>query len=226
MATGYDYSWFVLTQSIIKKEFALSGSEQNPDLTSKSWRMTARRALNKGAPAPVEAFKTKGADFIVRGDLADLVEAMNVLAGSKLLEFDDIRRQIEARDRQIDNPYVKDIQVMGIHNARALYRRPADPHRKTASHSRPRAWPADRRAAQHPDAQDARRLARPISTRACLARGGEIMPGLYAAGEAQVSAAAACTAIARWKAPSSAAACSRAATPAVPRRKPWGETRS
>jgi predicted oxidoreductase len=50
MGTGYDYSWFILTQSIIKKEFALSGSEQNPDLTGKSWRMTIKRATNKGAP--------------------------------------------------------------------------------------------------------------------------------------------------------------------------------
>ena len=66
MGTGYDYSWFILTQSIIKKEFALSGSEQNPDLTGKSWRMTIKRATNKGAPAPVEAFKQHGADFIVR----------------------------------------------------------------------------------------------------------------------------------------------------------------
>jgi predicted oxidoreductase len=33
--TGYDYSWFVLTQKIIEKEFALSGSEQNPDLTGR-----------------------------------------------------------------------------------------------------------------------------------------------------------------------------------------------
>ena len=41
------------TQSIIKKEFALSGSEQNPDLTGKSWLMTARRATSKGAPAAV-----------------------------------------------------------------------------------------------------------------------------------------------------------------------------
>ena len=73
MGTGYDYSWFILTQSIIKKEFALSGSEQNPDLTGKSWRMTIKRATNKGAPAPVEAFKQHGADFIVRDNLADLV---------------------------------------------------------------------------------------------------------------------------------------------------------
>lgn len=118
MKTGYDYSWFILTQSIIKKEFALSGSEQNPDLTGKSWRMTIRRALNKGAPAPVEAFKQKGIDFIVRDNLADLVAAMNKLSGENLLDAGFIRRQIEARDREIDNPYVKDTQVMGIHNAR------------------------------------------------------------------------------------------------------------
>ena len=118
MKTGYEYSWFILTQSIIKKEFALSGSEQNPDLTSKSWRMTIRRALNKGAPAPVEAFKQKGIDFIVRDNLEDLVAAMNKLSGENLLNVAGIRQQIEARDREIDNPYVKDTQVMGIHNAR------------------------------------------------------------------------------------------------------------
>src|SRR5262249_18526918 len=118
MDTGYDYSWFVLTQSIIKKEFALSGSEQNPDLTGKSWRMTLRRATNKGAPAPVEAFKQQGADFIVRDRLEDLVPAMNALVGSDLLKLNQLKVQIEARDREIANPYVKDAQVMNIHNAR------------------------------------------------------------------------------------------------------------
>ena len=55
LSTGHDYSWFVLTQKIIKKEFALSGSEQNPDITSKSWlrraeeppRQRARRRRSK-----------------------------------------------------------------------------------------------------------------------------------------------------------------------------------
>ena len=133
MSTGYDYSWFVLTQSIIKKEFALSGSEQNPDLTGKSWLMTARRATNKGAPAPVEAFKSKGADFIVRDNLEDLVGAMNALAGDNLLQLDHLKAQIEARDREIENPYVKDTQVMNIHNARRYIGdrliRTARPHR-------------------------------------------------------------------------------------------------
>jgi predicted oxidoreductase len=118
LSTGYDYSWFVLTQSIIKKEFALSGSEQNPDLTGKSWRMTLRRATNKGAPAPVEAFKSHGVDFIVRDNLGDLVAAMNKLAGDDLLKLEHIRTQIEGRDREIANPYVKDAQVMNLHNAR------------------------------------------------------------------------------------------------------------
>ncbi|MGX1168154.1 putative oxidoreductase [Bradyrhizobium sp. USDA 372] len=133
MSTGYDYSWFILTQSIIKKEFALSGSEQNPDLTGKSWRMTLRRATNKGAPAPVEAFKSHGVDFIVGDKLDELVAAMNKLAGSDLLKLEHIRMQIEARDREIANPYVKDAQVMNIHNARRYIGdkliRTASPHR-------------------------------------------------------------------------------------------------
>ncbi|KYG23259.1 FAD-binding dehydrogenase [Bradyrhizobium sp. AT1] len=133
MSTGYDYSWFILTQSIIKKEFALSGSEQNPDLTGKSWRMTIKRATNKGAPAPVEAFKSHGVDFIVRDKLEDLVAEMNKLAGSDLLKLEHIRMQIEARDREIANPYVKDAQVMNIHNARRYIGdrliRTASPHR-------------------------------------------------------------------------------------------------
>src|SRR5437899_6917639 len=133
MGTGYDYSWFILTQSIIKKEFALSGSEQNPDLTGKSWRMTIKRATNKGAPAPVEAFKKNGADFIVRDNLADLVSAMNALSGDNLLQLNHIKTQIEARDREITNPYVKDAQVMNMHNARRYIGdkliRTAKPHR-------------------------------------------------------------------------------------------------
>jgi hypothetical protein len=95
--------------------------------------MTARRATNKGAPAPVEAFKSHGADFIVRDNLADLVEAMNALVGDNLLKLEFLKAQIEARDREIDNPYVKDAQVMNLHNARKYIgdrlTRTAKPHR-------------------------------------------------------------------------------------------------
>ncbi len=131
--SGHDYSWFILDQQIIRREFALSGSEQNPDLTSKSWRQVAKRAIGKSAPAPVEAFKQHGKDFIVRDNLRDLVAGMNQLAGNQLLDYEQLHREIEARDLQFDNPYAKDGQVMAIHNARR-YRgdrltRVAKPHR-------------------------------------------------------------------------------------------------
>jgi predicted oxidoreductase len=133
MKTGFDYSWFILNQSIIKKEFALSGSEQNPDLTGRSWRLTARRAFGKAATPPVEAFKEKGEDFVVASELPELVAKMNRLAGSDLLELPDLERELVARDREVLNPYSKDAQVMGIHNARRSLGdkliRTAKPHR-------------------------------------------------------------------------------------------------
>ena len=184
MSTGYDYSWFVLTQSIIKKEFALSGSEQNPDLTGKSWLMTAKRATNKGAPAPVEAFKTHGADFVVRDNLADLVAGMNALSGDNLLKPEHLRipdRGARPRDRQS----LRQGQSGDEHPQCApLYRRPVDPHRQAAPDSRSRPWALDRRQTQHPDPQDAGRLRDRPRLRAYSAIDGQIMPGLYAAGEA------------------------------------------
>jgi predicted oxidoreductase len=183
MSTGYDYSWFVLTQSIIKKEFALSGSEQNPDLTGKSWLMTARRATNKGAPAPVEAFKTHGVDFIVRDNLADLVGAMNALSGDNLLKLDYLKSQIEARDREIANPYVKDTQVMNIHNARRYIGdrliRTAKPHRILD----PAHGPLIAVKLNILTRKTLGGFETDLDSRV-FGGDGQIMPGLYAAGEA------------------------------------------
>jgi predicted oxidoreductase len=135
LATGYEYSWFVLTQKIIKKEFALSGSEQNPDFTSGKWaEVIAKRMLTgKNAPAPVEAFKSRGEDFVTARTLADLVAGMNRITGENLIDETHLRAQIEARDAQIANPFSKDAQMMAIHAARN-YRgdrllRTAKPHR-------------------------------------------------------------------------------------------------
>ena len=132
-ATGYDHSWFVLTQRIVEKEFALSGSEQNPDLTSGSWLAVLRSRFAKGAPAPVEAFKRHGEDFIVEPELGRLVEAMNAVTGRALIDRDHLQRQIEARDREIDNAFGKDAQVTAIRAARAYLGdrlvRTARPHR-------------------------------------------------------------------------------------------------
>ena len=115
--SGFDYSWFVLTEKIIEKEFALSGSEQNPDLTGKDIRLTLSR-IRPGAPGPVEAFKQRGADFVVARTLPELVAGMNKLTGDSLIDLADLERQILARDREMDNPFTKDLQVMAIRNAR------------------------------------------------------------------------------------------------------------
>jgi uncharacterized protein len=133
LATGFDYSWFILSQKIIKKEFALSGSEQNPDLTSQKWLSVIRSRLGGGAPPPVEAFKQHGEDFIVRDNLRDLVAKMNELAGEERLEYGRLHYQITTRDRELDNPFTKDAQVLAIHGARR-YRgdrlvRTAPPHK-------------------------------------------------------------------------------------------------
>src|SRR5829696_9008300 len=97
--TGHEHTWFVLTQKIIEKEFALSGSEQNPDLTGKSVKQVLSRVL-PGAPGPVEAFKKHGADFVVADTLPQLVAGMNALTGDDLIDLADLQRQIEARDRE------------------------------------------------------------------------------------------------------------------------------
>ncbi|KUN05844.1 FAD-binding dehydrogenase [Streptomyces yokosukanensis] len=131
---GYDHSWFILTRKIIEKEFALSGSEQNPDITAKDRRAVLRdRVLGTGAPAPVQAFVDKGADFVTAGSLEQLVGKMNALTDKPLLDPAEVRRQIEARDLQIANAYSKDSQIQGIHNARRYIGdrlgRVAAPHR-------------------------------------------------------------------------------------------------
>lgn len=116
-ATGYDYSWFILTQKIIEKEFALSGSEQNPDLTEKSIKKVLSRIL-PGAPAPVQAFMDKGEDFIIAHSLKELVEGMNQLVGNHLLDYAHIEQQIVARDREMDNKFTKDLQITAMRGAR------------------------------------------------------------------------------------------------------------
>ncbi len=133
LATGHDYSWFVLTQSIIEKEFALSGSEQNPDITNKDLKLTLTGRLGKGAPGPVEAFKQHGVDFVVSDNLQDLVAGMNKLSRGPQISYDDLLRQIRARDREVRNPYSKDLQLMAVTNARQYLgdklSRVAKPHR-------------------------------------------------------------------------------------------------
>ena len=182
LGTGYDYTWFVLTQKIIEKEFALSGSEQNPDLTGKSVRKVLSRVL-PGAPPPVEAFKQKGEDFIVRDTLPELVVGMNALVGEPRIDAAELERQVRARDLQLDNAFGKDHQVVALRGARA-YRgdrliRVAKPHRILD----PAAGPLIAVRLNILTRKSLGGLQTDLSSRV-LRADGEPLPGLYAAGEA------------------------------------------
>jgi uncharacterized protein len=117
--SGYDYSWFILNKKIIDKEFVLSGSEQNPEITAKNLVAYLAMRLLTSTPPPVKAFMDKGVDFVIRNNLPDLVAGMNRLTGQNLIDLDELRRQIVVRDQQVDNPFTKDVQVMGIRNSLA-----------------------------------------------------------------------------------------------------------
>lgn len=179
--TGYDYSWFILTQKIIEKEFALSGSEQNPDLTGKSIKKVLSRVL-PGPTAPVKAFMDKGEDFVIADNLTDLVEGMNKLTGDNLLTLNEIERQIAARDREMDNKFTKDLQVTAIRGARNYVGdkliRAASPHKLLD----PKNGPLIAVRLHIVSRKTLGGLQTDLSGRV-LNSGGEPVPGLYAAGE-------------------------------------------
>lgn len=180
--TGYDHTWFVLSQKIIEKEFTLSGSEQNPDLTGRSLRGVLGRAL-PGAPGPVRAHLRHGPDFVVAGNLPDLARGMNARTREALIDPDELRRTVEARDRQLANPFAKDLQVTAIHGARRYLGdkliRTAAPHRILDPAAAPliavRLSILTRKSLGGLETDLSARVLRP---------GGEVLEGVYAAGEA------------------------------------------
>jgi predicted oxidoreductase len=183
MRTGHDHTWFVLTKKIIEKEFALSGSEQNPDLTGRSVRGVLGRRSGGGIPGPVRAFMDRGADFLVERDLDTLTARMNELTGQGLLDAETVRREVEARDREITNPFTKDLQVAALRGARSYLGdrliRVATPHRLLD----PKAGPLVAVRLNILTRKTLGGLETDLDARV-LAEGGEVLPGVYAAGEA------------------------------------------
>jgi uncharacterized protein len=181
MRTGHEHTWFVLTQRIIEKEFALSGSEQNPDLTGKSVRGVLGR-VGRGAPGPVRAFMERGVDFIVERELDDLVRRMNALTESPLLDPRVVEREVLARDREMANPFTKDLQVTALRGARSYLGdkliRVARPHRLLD----PDAGPLIAVRLRIITRKSLGGLETDLSARV-LGDDGAPVPGLYAAGE-------------------------------------------
>ncbi|WP_447036451.1 FAD-binding dehydrogenase [Streptomyces sp. DSM 118878] len=182
MGTGHDHTWFVLNQRIIGKEFTLSGSEQNPDLTGKSVRGVIDRARSE-VPGPVKAFMDHGVDFVVEKDLGALVRGMNALTKEPLIDEAALRRTLAARDREIANPFTKDLQVTAIRGARKFLGdrliRAAAPHRILD----PKAGPLIAVRLNILTRKTLGGLETDLSSRV-LTDGGRPLDGVYAAGEA------------------------------------------
>lgn len=113
---GDDYSWFILNKRIFNREFVLSGSEQNPELTSGS-SLSALKRILPYAPPKVQAFLDNKIDFVVENNLRDLVAGMNKLVGNHKLDYAHVESQILARDKNVNCTLGKDAQLLMIRNA-------------------------------------------------------------------------------------------------------------
>ncbi|MCP2261010.1 hypothetical protein LX15_004730 [Streptoalloteichus tenebrarius] len=130
--TRHPHSWLIMTRAMLDKEFVLSGSEQNPDMTGKNPLLLLLR-LKKSTMGPVRAFLERGEDIVIRRSLPELVAAMNALTPGAPLDLARVEHEVVARDRQLRNHYTKDMQWMSVRNSR-LYlperiERIAHPHR-------------------------------------------------------------------------------------------------
>ena len=181
--SGHDHTWFVLTKKIIEKEFALSGSEQNPDLTDRSAKGVLRERIAKGVPVPIRAFMDKGADFVVADDLDRLIAGMSALTDEPSLDEQTVKDEVKARDRELANPYSKDSQVTAIRGARRYIAdrisRVAAPHELTD----PKAGPMIAVRLNVLTRKTLGGLQTDLSGRV-LGADGELIQGLWAAGEA------------------------------------------
>jgi uncharacterized protein len=180
-ASGHGHSWFLLNRRIIGKEFALSGSEQNPDLTGRDVRQVLGRA-RIDVPGPVQAFLDDGVDFVQRSDIHDLALAMNELVGAPLIDPDDLERTVRQRDLQVDTGLGKDPQLAAVYASRRFVGdkliRTVKPHALMD----PAAGPLIAVRLHVLTRKTLGGIETDLSGRAMTAQGTAV-PGLYAAGE-------------------------------------------
>ena len=120
-ASGFSHSWFVLDRATLAAEFALSGSEQNADLTGKNLRLLAGRIGSDPTPE-VQAFLDRGVDFVQADSVRALAGKMNDLVagpdGHALIEAEDLLALVRARDLQVRSGLGKDPQLVATAAAR------------------------------------------------------------------------------------------------------------
>ncbi len=178
--SGHDHSWLVMDSRVFGRELALSGSEQNPDLTGKSIRLVLQRALPR-AVKPVEEFGRRGDDFVFASTPAALAAKMSALEQPSI-DGAALDREIRAYDDEAVSSSPTDPQAVAIRRAREYIAdrliRVARPHRLLDPRGGPlvaiRTWILTRKTLGGLETDlDAR----------VLAASGSPIGGLYAAGE-------------------------------------------
>lgn len=114
---GDDHSWLVLDKTILGAELALSGSEQNPDLTGRDVRLLLQRAL-PGAVGPVEPFAAESPELLWFDTAGELAGRTNALKGSERIDGARLTRTIELRDAQVATGLGTDLQLGATDMAR------------------------------------------------------------------------------------------------------------
>jgi uncharacterized protein len=133
-------------------------------------------------PPPVQAFLDRGVDFVQAATLDELIVKMNAVTDEPLLDPETVRREVHARDREMDNDYTKDLQIAAMRQARGYLPdkiiRIASPHKLTD----PKAGPLIAVRLHVLTRKTLGGLETDLSARV-LSSSGEPVPGLYAAGE-------------------------------------------
>ncbi|MBD5786245.1 FAD-binding dehydrogenase [Cellulosimicrobium terreum] len=184
---GDDHSWFVLNKAIMESEFALSGSEQNPDLTGKDVRLLAQRVL-PGAVGPVARFAEQSPEFVWADTPEELAGKMNALVAATPgsqghVDADALARLVHLRDEQVRTGLGKDPQVV----ATAMARRYRVDRLIRVSPPRPLTTPKDGPLLAVRLSVLTRKTLGGLWTDTSarvLREDGSVLPGLWAAGEA------------------------------------------
>lgn len=113
------YSWQILNMKIAYKEFAISGSESNKAMREKSWLGFIKTILF-GNKELVHDMLDNCKDFVVADTIEELVDKMNVLAGTSDVKLEHVQNSVSTYDAHIDRgkKYFNDEQLRRISHAR------------------------------------------------------------------------------------------------------------
>lgn len=190
------YSWQLMNVKIAYKELAVSGSHINKAFRNKSWLGIIKMAL-RGSREIVQWLMNDCEDVVVADSLAELVDKMNKNSQQNKAEvsLENIKRDVQAYDGQIERgeKFTTDDQIRKIHFLRKWM---GDKVRtlKSQKINDPNAGPLIAIRSRIISRKSMGGIETNTSSQVLNQR-GEIIQGLYAAGEAAGFGGAGCAGI-------------------------------